>query len=165
MPFRIKTYNLTILVKERKIKMDESIELLEYVYESADMGVKSTTKLIQLIHGKDNKIKKLLEDELKCYEKYYKESKHLLEKNKVEAKTKGLMAEMMAKMTMQMEVMKDNSDSKIADLLTRGFTMGEIELQKRIDSFKGEVSKDIMKLAKALLEFQQEEIKKVKKYL
>ena len=43
--------------------MNENNELLLYIYENASMGVKSTTTLIRTINNKDNKIKKILEDE------------------------------------------------------------------------------------------------------
>ena len=63
--------------------MKEKNELLMHIYETCDMGVKSTTKLIDLLRDKDNKIKKLLEDELKEYEKYLVKSEKLLKKNSV----------------------------------------------------------------------------------
>lgn len=144
--------------------MDESLELLQYTYECAEMGKQSCEKLLKILKEKDNKIKKVLESELKEYESFYKESNKLLKKNKVEPKTK-LFASLMANISMQMEVAKDNSDSKIADLLVRGMTMGIIELQKRLDHFEGEVNKDIHKLAKSLLKFQEENIEVLKEYL
>ncbi len=145
--------------------MDESLELLQYVYACADMGMKSSEKLLKLLKEKDNKIKKLLESELKEYEKFYKESEKLIKKNKAETKTKGILASLMADISMQIEVAKDNSDSKIADLLIRGMTMGIIDIQKRLDHFEGEVNKDIHKLAKSLLKFQEENIELLKEYL
>ena len=45
--------------------MKEKNELLMHIYQTCDMGVKSTTKLIDLLKNKDNKIKKLLEFEIK----------------------------------------------------------------------------------------------------
>ncbi len=44
--------------------MDESLELLEYIYACADMGMKSTEKLLKILKEKDNKIKKVLESEM-----------------------------------------------------------------------------------------------------
>ena len=38
--------------------MNENNELLTYIYQNAKMGVKSCTNLINLLNGKDNKIKK-----------------------------------------------------------------------------------------------------------
>lgn len=145
--------------------MDENIELLEYIYECAEMGMKSSEKLLKILKEKDNKIKKTLESELKEYESFYKESEKLLKKNKVEPKSKGIFASLIANITMQIEVSKDNSDSKIADLLIRGMTMGTIDIHKRLDHFTGEVNKDIHKLAASLLQFQEENIELLKKYL
>ena len=60
--------------------MNENNELLTYIYQVASMGVKSTTTLINTIKNTNNKIKKIVEDELKEYESFLKESKRLLKK-------------------------------------------------------------------------------------
>ena len=129
------------------------------------MGVKSTTKLIDLLRDKDNKIKKLLEDELKEYEKYLVKSEKLLKKNKVEPEGAGMMAEMMAKMSMKMDVKKDNSDSSIAGILTEGFTMGVINMNKKIEAYKDDCDSSIIELARDIVKFQEKEIKNLKSYL
>lgn len=145
--------------------MNENNELLMHIYQTADMGEKSTTKLINLLKNKDNKIKKVLEDELKKYEEFKAKSEKYLKKQKIDPKSLGIMAEMMADMEMKMQVMKDNSDSKMASMLTEGFTMGTIEMNKKIDAYKEESQKEIIKIAEELLKFQEEEIEKLKKYL
>ncbi len=145
--------------------MDENLELLEYIYQTADMGVKSLTNLLNDIKDKDNKIKKIVSDELKGYEKYLKESKTLLKKYDTKPKDKGIMADMMSKMGIKKEVKKDNSDVAIADMLVQGFTMGNLEMQKRIDNFAGKADKKIINLANELLKFGEKEIKNLKPYL
>ena len=115
--------------------MNENNELLLYIYKNADMGVKSTTKLIKLLNNSDNKIKNIVEGQLKGYENFLKKSKTLLKKNKIEAKGNNLLTEITASITMNMEFMKDNSDAKIADILIRGFTMGNIEIDKNVENF------------------------------
>lgn len=136
-----------------------------HIYETCDMGVKSTTKLIDLLRDKDNKIKKLLEDELKEYEKYLVKSKKLLKKNKVEPEGAGMMAEMMSKMSMKMDVKKDNSDSNIAGILTEGFTMGIINMNKKIEAYRDDCDNSIIDLANDIVKFQEKEIKNLKDYL
>lgn len=146
--------------------MNENSELLTYIYQNSKMGAKNLTTLIKIINGKDNKIKKIMEEELKGYEEFVKKSEKLLKKNKIEdPKEKGMMADMMAKISMNMEMMKDNSDAKIADILTKGFTMGNVDITKKIDRFEKEVDKDIMKLAKELLDFGKKNIEILKPYL
>ena len=135
------------------------------MYQTCDMGVKSTTKLIDLLKNKDNKIKKLLEDELKEYEKYLTKSEKLLKKNKIEPEGAGIMAEMMSKMDMKMEVKKDNSDSNIAGMLTEGFTMGIINMNKKIEAYRDDCDNSIIELALDIVKFQEKEIKNLKSYL
>lgn len=145
--------------------MDESIELLQYIHENTEMGVKSTTKLVNLLKDKDNKIKSVLENQLKEYESFLKDSKSLLEKNKVEPKSKGLMANLTSNMALNMEVMNDNSDSKIADILIRGFTLGKLDIEKRMQSLQKESDKKIVSLAEKLIKFNDESIEQLKQYL
>ena len=71
----------------------------------------------------------------------------------------------MTKMGMSMEMMKDNSDARIADMLTKGFTMGNIDITKKIDRFEGDADKEILALAKELLEFGKLNIGYLKPYL
>ncbi len=145
--------------------MNENNELLLYIYKNADMGVKSTTKLIRLLNNSDNKIKKIVEGELKGYENFLKQSKALLKKNKVTPKGNSILTEISSSIGMDMEFMKDNSDAKIADMLIRGFTMGNIEIDKKIDKYKDDAEKSILKLAKELKKFGEENIELLKPYL
>ncbi len=145
--------------------MNENNELLLYIYENASMGVKSTTTLIRIINNKDNKIKKILEGELKGYENFVKDSEKLLKKYKVEKKEKGFIADISSYMGIKMEMLKDNSDARVADMLTKGFTMGNLDITKKIDMYEKNADKDILNLAKKLLDFGKENIELLKPYL
>ena len=145
--------------------MNENSELLLYIYQNAKMGVTSCTNLIRILNSKDNKIKKVVEGELKGYEEFVKKAETLMRDKKVEAKDKGMMANIMSKMGMNMEMMKDNSDARVADMLTKGFTMGNIDISKKIDRYEQDADKDIIKLAKELLEFGKANIEFLKPYL
>lgn len=147
------------------IKMNENSEMLLYIYKNADMGVKSTTKLLKLLNNSDNKIKPIVEEELKEYESFLKKTKTLLKKNKVEPKGTSLLLDLTSSITMNMEFMKDNSDAKIADMLIRGFTMGNIEIDKKIDKYKNVADKSILKIAKELKKFGETNIELLKPYL
>ena len=145
--------------------MNENNELLLYIYKNADMGVKSTTKLIRLLNSSDNKIKNIVEGQLKGYENFLKKSKEMLKNNDTSPKGNSIMTELASSIGMNMEFMKDNSDAKIADMLIRGFTMGNIDIDKKIDKFKDDADKSIIKLAKELKKFGEENIELLKPYL
>ena len=58
--FRIKKEKLIHTKNKERGKMNENNELLMYIYQNANMGVKSCTNLIRILQGKDNKIKKII---------------------------------------------------------------------------------------------------------
>lgn len=145
--------------------MNENMELLNFVYENAEMGVHTLNILSDTLRKRDNKIKGLIEDELKEYNNFLKESEKLLKKNKIEPKKTNLMAKLSSKMGITMETMKDNSDPAIASMVIEGLTMGIVEIQTKIENYKKLVDKKILKLSIKFLKFQEEEIEKLKIFM
>lgn len=146
-------------------KMKEKKELLMHIYDVSYMGEYSTNKLLSTLKNKNNKIKSLLEDELKEYESYKKKSEKLLKKAKIEIPKTSILTKMSSNMGIMMETMKDNSDASIASMLVQGFTMGIVEMETKINNYKEEVNKNTIKLAKNLLKFQQKEIENLKTFM
>ena len=145
--------------------MNENMELLNFVYENAEMGVHTLNNLSDILRKKDNKIKGLIEDELKEYNNFLKESEKLLKKNKLGYKKTNLMSKISSKMGIAMETMKDNSDPAIASMVIEGLTMGIVEMETKIESYKKIVDKKILKLSNKFLKFQEEEIGKLKTFM
>lgn len=145
--------------------MNENMELLNFVYENAEMGVHTLNNLSDILRKKDNKIKGLIEGELKEYNNFLKESEKLLKKNKLEHKKTNLMSKISSKMGIAMETMKDNSDPAIASMVIEGLTMGIVEMETKIESYKKIVDKKILKLSNKFLKFQEEEIEKLKTFM
>lgn len=143
----------------------ENQELLQYIYQTAEMGKYSTTELSKQLHGKDNKIKDILDDILDEYEKVYKKVKKLLEKHHIDEKETGFMAKMSASMNMKKQVIQDNSDASMADMLIKGLTMGSLETSKKIDQYEKKVDDKVLDLAKDLHKFQEKKIEELKKFL
>ena len=145
--------------------MDETQELLTYLYQDADMALNSLTLLINNINKKDNKIKKVIEGLIKGYENYLVKVKDYMKQNNYDIQSKPLISKMGAYFGINMEVMKDNSDSRLADMLIQGLTMGVLNVTKKIDTYKGDAEKEVIVLAKEFKKFQQEGIEFLKKYL
>ena len=157
--------NLYIVHNNNGDKMNENLELLMHIYQTADMGVYATKNLLELLRKKDNKITHVLEEELKEYEKYTQISETMLKKYEVDPKSSGLMAKMSSDIGMTIETMKDNSDPAIAAMLIEGLTMGTVEMNIKIDKYKRTNKKEILEIAHNLLEFQENEIEKLKTFL
>ncbi len=143
--------------------MNENNELLEYIYQDSEMAKYSIEKLINELKDKDNKIIKTLEDILKKYEEYYKSIKKQLKG--VKAKPIGMMAKMGSSLGIKKEVISDNSDASIADMLIKGISMGTLDMEKKISQYDEIADKKTIKMAKEFLEFQNETINSLKKYL
>lgn len=149
--------------------MSNQDELIIYLCENIKMGLSSTTKLIKILKNKDNKIKKVLESYIKTYEHYLKKAKELRQKYNVKTKKNKFMQKLMANTMMEEEIKRDNSDSKIANILIRDFTMGEIDLEKRIKDYVNNLDKkeksEILDLAKELHAFNKNSVVELKDYL
>ena len=129
--------------------METKNELVLHIYNSSKMGINSLKNLLMELKDKENKLKKAIEDELKEYENFYKETQKILKKEGVELKNDNVMAKMMSKM----------------GILTQGLTMGVVEITSKIDTYKDIVDKKHLDLAKDYLKFQKKSIEDLKQYL
>ncbi|MBR3229215.1 MAG: hypothetical protein IKF91_00135 [Bacilli bacterium] len=145
--------------------MNESIEMLEYIHKAANIGRISAENLLKELKEKDNKIKKTLEEINKEYEHFEKETEKILKKNKKEPKNAGIMMDIMNKMGIKKEVKSDNSDPSIASTLIEGITMGNLEIEKRLNNFEKEIDKKTQKIGKEFKQFGEKYIEKLKLFL
>lgn len=146
-------------------KMNGREEFLIYIYQTCEMGVKSTSDLIMLLSNKENKISENLNRYLKEYESYFKRAEALIKEANIDVKKSSLMSKIMSSIGINMEVMRDNSDAKIADMLIQGYTMGVLEVTKKLKKYKDSINKEERKLAEELNKTQENNIKELKKFL
>lgn len=145
--------------------MNENLELMEYLYQNSEMGVHTLTKLLKELNDKENKIKKLVEEQLKEYEKFLKESKAIIKKYKLEPEGVSFMAKMGSDMGIKKEVKCDNSDASIAHMIIEGVTMGLVDIETKIKNYDGIVENDILKLAENYKKALEKQLEDLKEYL
>lgn len=145
--------------------MNENLELVEFIYEDADMSVFTLEELLKDLKDRDNKMKEDIEHILKGYERYLKDSKKILKKHDVKGKKTSMMSRMGASHGIKKEVKEDNSDASIADMLIKGISMGSLDMEKKIKSYKESADQEILKFANNFKEFQQDNITALKKFL
>lgn len=146
-------------------RMNDTMELVAYIYQDAEMACHTLTKTLEELKEKDNKIKPTIEHLLEGYERYLEESKQYLEKGNGECKTTGMMAKMGADMGIKKEVLQDNSDASMAEMLIQGISMGTLEMEKKIKNYKEDAEKEYLKFAKDFYKFQQDNLEALKKFL
>lgn len=145
--------------------MNKQCELIEKIYKDASMGRFSTQKLLENLKGKDNKITGDVEEIFKEYSSYEEKARESMLAMDIQPEEESNMSKMMSSMGIFKEVLTDNSDSAIADLLIQGLSMGEVEMQKRVDNASDDINKEDLKLAKDFLKFQKKAKKTMEKYL
>lgn len=145
--------------------MNGDKELLIYMAENIDMGIEALESMIKQLEKTDNKIKSNVSKSLEMYKAFSKKCKKYLKDVKLSPSKDNLFSVIMAKMGTKMEFMKDNSDSKLADTLIQGYNMGIIDITKKMNKYKDETSKEVMKLAMEYKQMMQEGIENVKGFL
>ena len=136
-----------------------------HIYETAEMGSYTITTLLNKIKTKENKLKFVLEEEIKEYENYIKTSKKLLEKSGVTPKDPSLMAKVGSNIGIMKETIVDNSDPALAQMLIEGITMGITLMTAKISSYKKVADRKILKIAKDFVSFQEKEVDKLKTFM
>lgn len=145
--------------------MNENLELMQYLYQNSEMGVHTLTTLLKELNDKENKIKKLVEEQLKEYEKFQKESKAIIKKYKLDPKGTSIMAKMGSDMGIKKEVKCDNSDASIAHMIIEGVTMGLVDIETKIKNYDGIAQNDILKLAENYKKALEKQLEDLKEYL
>ena len=145
--------------------MNEKIEIYKHIYQDSEMSISSLEELKKDLKNKDSKIKGTLDEIIKGFLKYEKESKKELKKMDSVPEEEGMIAKMMANMGIKKEVSSDNSDSHIAEVILQGISMGSINMEKKIDNYKDKLDHSDLKYAQKFLDYEKDCIEKIKEYL
>lgn len=141
---------------------EDTIKLLRECDAGVKMGISSIEDVLDEIH--DSRFKEIL---ITCKEKHKEIDEKLqtiLDKYHDEGKEPNMMAKSMSWMETNMKLMMDDSDRKIADIMTDGSNMGVKSLSRYLNQYKAadEESKDI---AKKLIALEEKLVQDIRCYL
>jgi len=100
----------------------KDIELLQYVHETASMGVLGLRDLLPQVESA--KMKQSLHTQIHEYQDIASDSAKLLQSKGSEPKDPGLMARLSSQAMATMKTLADSSDSKLAEMVIQGNNMG-----------------------------------------
>lgn len=141
----------------------EDINALDEINKGALMGVNSISYILEKIE--DKKLKKLLEDQLEGYKKISDRIEKVYscyDKDGSPHKVNTI-EKMMTYWSIEMKTMKEESDSKISELLIKGTNMGIIEGVKILNNKK--LDKRVRDIAEEFISLGEEYNEKIKKFL
>lgn len=143
--------------------MKENINVLDEVNKGACMGVDATNYVLEKVS--DNKLKKLLEKQIKEYKKISERINGIYSKyNKEDTPHEtNKMEKTMTYFGIEMRTMTDDSTSKLAELLFKGTNMGILEGRRLLND--KEMDSEVKEIVKDYVEMQEENIEDLKKFL
>lgn len=136
-------------------------ELLQYLCKTADMGCEGIVSVLD--HVEDEKLKELLNRQLKEYQELRKDAMTLLASKGVEPDGAGLMAKLSAEVMSAGKLMVDHSASKIAEMTIQGTSMGVSKTIKHLNDYTEEGP--TRELARRLLAIEESSVEELKSFL
>ncbi len=138
----------------------------EYILNEINKGIKMGMDSISSIAEKvtDDKLKDDLQFEYNKYNEILNDVNSELGKYDEFPKEINPAQKMMGWFDIQISTLSDNSDSKIAEMLIKGTNMGIIEGVKLLNN-NPETTDDIKNILSNFIQFQENNVEKLKKYL
>lgn len=143
--------------------MEEILDVLDKISKDTNMGMDAINYVMDKVE--DNSFKQILNSEYNNYKDIstrvnviYNKYKPTEEPNKTNAMNK-----MMTWSGVQMNTLKDHSNSKISELIIQGTNMGIISGRRILNNYN--LPEDIEKILNDFVVMQEESVEKFKKYL
>ena len=147
----------------QELKTKEA-EMLDQLYKNVKMGSDSIIKLMDKIS--DSKFKTDLTDQLNGYEGFAAKAKARMKELGSEAKEENPVTKMWSSIGMAMSTLTDSTDSHIAQMIAEGSTMGITDGIKLLREYENkDVSESSLKLVREVIEFEENNLERAKKYI
>lgn len=142
--------------------MKENINALDEIHKGACMGVDAISKVLEKVF--DPKLKNVLENQEKSYQKIKKEIEDIYPKyNDDKPHETNFFNKTMTFSAIEMKTLKDNSSSKLSELLIQGTNMGIIEGRKILNHKN--IDQEVKKIIEKYVSMQEDYLENLKTFL
>ena len=146
------------------VRTKETATLLQAIYKNVKMASDSILNLMPKV--KDPKLKNDLTVQLSVYEAYSSRAAKLLADEGVKPEDESTVTKLASKWGTMMNTMMDSTDSHIAQLIAEGSTMGITDGIKLLRDYENTgVSEGALKLVREVIEFEENNLERAKKYI
>lgn len=142
--------------------MNGNAELLNFVYQNAQMGVNTMKQILDRVE--EGCLKEHLRKQLTEYEDFQQEARKKLNENGFDEKGIGAFDRLKTYLMINMQTMMDAGEEHIAKMLITGSNMGILEATQNIKRYQN-AEKEIIKLMERLLHMEEKNVEELKKYL
>ena len=144
------------------MKQNDTTKLYNYIFKNAQMGVGTTSKLLQKIE--DPQMCEHIREEHKEYSSIYCSAKTALQNAGQQPKGLSRAAKARTSMMISMETARNSSDSHIAEMLMTGSNMGIIQGVRTAKKCPA-ADPGATDLMNRLMEFEETNYQALKKFL
>lgn len=142
---------------------NQNLNILDEVNKGATMGMDAINYIIDKVSESD--FKKVLDTEFNKYKKISQKVNNLYsDYSSKEPHETNPMTKMMTWYGIQMKTIKDNTTSKLAELLMQGTNMGIIEGRRLINQ-NHNAAEDVKNVLNDFVVMQEDSVETLKKYL
>lgn len=142
--------------------MNGNTELLNFVYQNAQMGVETIDQLRDIVEDAD--FKRHLQAQYEEYKSALDEAKQLFEEQGLDEKGLSAFEKVRTYLMISIQTLTDKSTSHIAEMMTVGSTMGVIQALRNIRKYAHAQAK-ILNLMNRLLLFEEQNISQLKQFI
>jgi len=142
--------------------MKRNIEVLNYVYQNAEMGITGIDDISDKIE--DEELKEVTRTQREGYLKISKEAIQIFIKYGQQEAELGKLAKINSYLMIKVKTMIDDSTSNIAKMLIEGSNKGILEITEKINQYQG-IDEEIIDLAEKLKKLEESNLEELKKYL
>ena len=136
------------------------MELLQYIYKTADMGCEGIRAVEE--HAEE-KMKTELEREKSEYVQICTEADRMIQQRGDTPEGTGMIAKMSANMMSAGQMAMDDSRSRIAEMMIQGTTMGIVKTIRHMKDYPKD--DEARRLAQKLLDTQEKNVETMKTFL
>lgn len=140
----------------------QDTELLQYVHETAEMGIQGLKSLEGRV--RDQGLRQALARQTEEYRDISAAAGALLREFGAEPKDPGLMARVSSEVMSTVKSLADPSASNIAEMVIQGSTMGITKGTRHLNDYAGNNSQ-VRRLAEKLLRTEEANVAQMKQYL
>ena len=142
--------------------MDSNIELLNCIYQNAEMGKSSTKDVIDICE--DDEFKTVLQKHYNEFERIYDTAENKIVSANEDPKHLSTFSKVSTDIMLNIKTLTDKTPSHLSQIMIQGDTMGIIDITKKLHEYN-DASQDILDLGNDLLQFEQNTIDELKKFL
>lgn len=142
--------------------MNGNAELLNFVYQNAQMGVNTMKQIIDLVE--EGALKEYLRKQLVGYEEFQQKARKMLNENGCDEKEIGMLDRLKTYLMINVQTMMDRGEDHIAKMLITGSNMGIVEAVQNRKRYEN-AEKEILKLMEQLQHFEEKNVEELKKFL